>query len=240
MGAMPIQQALQTDWVVYSLILSCFFISGFWFVGSTVQKYGVGVATLMQKMSIILSVMFMMLIWGESTHYIKILGIILALLSILLYNHQSLRNRTTKNTGIIFPLMAWVISGIIEIFLFLAQESNTIQGAFSSFTTMIFAGAGAIGFLVVLANKGLGRFLNVNNILAGVILGVPNFFSIYFLMRVLNIGWEGSVVFPINNIGVLIISSIGAMLVFDERIGPLRWLGLALAVCSIVLLTTFT
>ena len=68
MGAMPVAETFETQWIWYSLTLSFFFISGFWFVGNTVQQYGIGLATLMQKMSLIISVLYMMIVFGESHH----------------------------------------------------------------------------------------------------------------------------------------------------------------------------
>ena len=239
MGAMPVIETFGTPWIPYALALSLLFIAGFWFVGTTVQKFGIGLATLMQKMSLIISVTFMLLIFGESLHPVKILGIALAILSILLYNHNALRSRGKRNVLFLLPLMTWLISGVIEILLFLGQAEGKVGEEYASFVTMIFLGAGVAGLLVHLPNSGPEKLIRKRNILAGIALGIPNFFSMYFLVWVLNLGWEGSIVFPINNIGVLLFSSLVAMLAFSENIGFVRWIGLFIAAASIALLTTF-
>jgi multidrug transporter EmrE-like cation transporter len=240
MSALPISQTIDKEWFLYSSVLSIFFISGFWFVGSTVHKYGIGVATLMQKMSLILTVSVVMIMYSESTHFLKIIGLTLAILSIVIYNRNSLSLSSMKESIWVFPMMAWLTSGIIEIFLFLAQRKNTIQGDDASFVSMIFLGAGSLGLMGVLFTNNWRPLINTKNILAGVLLGVPNFFSMYFLVKLIDIGWEGSIVFPINNIGILVLSSIGALWLFREQHDKYKWIGLILAILSITLLALFT
>ena len=240
MGAIPITETLDKAWLPYSLTLSFFFISGFWFVASTVQRFGIGMATLMQKMSLVLSVLYTMIFFGESKHPLKLTGLITAISSIALYNHTAFRSRSISSDLAWLPLLTWLTSGIIEILLFLAQTTGKINGQDSSFVSMIFFGAGILGLLFYLLKNGFGNLTKAHNLVAGVVLGVPNFFSMYFLVKLLNVGWEGSIVFPINNIGILLLSSIGALIVFNEEMGKLRWLALLLAVLSIGLLTAFT
>ena len=73
--------------------------------------------------------------------------------------------------------------------------------------------------------------------IAGISLGVPNFFSIYLLLLALQQGWGGSVVFPVNNVGVLVMAAIFGIVLFKERLIPIRIWGFALAVLAIVLIT---
>lgn len=240
MGAIPISETLDKPWLPYSLTLSFFFISGFWFVANTVQRFGIGMATLMQKMSLVLSVLYTMVFFGESKHPLKMTGLFTAISSIILYNHTAFKTRSNSTKLAWLPLLTWLTSGVIEILLFLAQSTGKINGQDSSFVSMIFFGAGVLGLLFYLIRNGLGDLAKGHNLIAGLVLGVPNFFSMYFLVKLLNIGWEGSIVFPINNIGILLLSSIGALIVFNEEMGRLRWLALLLAVMSIALLTAFT
>lgn len=238
MGALSPVEAIKTSWIPYSFTLSIFFISGFYFVGMTVQKFGIGLATLMQKMSLVISVAYMMVIFGESVTTLKMIGILLAIISILLYNNKALAKDHKSSELWLLPLLTWVISGIIEVLLFLGQHTGNVGDDQSSFVTMIFFGAFVIGITSHLIKNGFAGLEKRKNWTAGIVLGVPNFFSMYFLVKALNIGWEGSVVFPINNIGVLILSSIVALLVFQEKINTLRWIGLTMAVAAIVLLTS--
>ena len=63
-----------------------------------------------------------------------------------------------------------------------------------------------------------------------------NFGSIYFLLAMLGVGWERSVVFPINNVAVILFSVFVALLFFKEKLSKLNWFGIILAIAAIVLI----
>jgi drug/metabolite transporter (DMT)-like permease len=225
------------SWFYYSMGLGVLFIAGFNFVGLTVQEYGVAMATLMQKMSIVLSVSFALIYFGESLGGLKVLGLVLALLSIVLYNTQSAKN-LERQVGLVFliPILTWVISGLIEIGLLFTQKSGLIQGQDASFVSHIFLFAGCLGFLWMLFSGKIHLLRDKQSLLGGIYLGVPNFFSMYFLVLLLDSEWDGSVILPINNIGILVLSSVSALLIFRETNSKLQWLGILLAVIAILTL----
>ena len=78
--------------------------------------------------------------------------------------------------------------------------------------------------------------LSRKTLLAGIGLGIPNLFSIYLLVLVLSQGIDGSVVFPINNVGILAGSAILGVILFKEKLGITQLSGLALATASILLI----
>ena len=232
----PIQH-LEATWFTYSLGLGVLFIVGFNFVGLTVQEYGVAMATLMQKMSIVLSVAFAIIYFGEALGVLKITGLLLALVSIVLYNTQSSKG-IEGHSGMVFliPIMTWVISGLIEIGLLFTQKTGLIQGQDASFVSHIFLFAGILGLLWMIISRKFHLLRDKQSWLGGIFLGVPNFFSMYFLVLLLDSDWDGSVILPINNIGILVLSSVSALLIFKETNSKLQWLGILLAVIAILTL----
>ena len=69
------------------------------------------------------------------------------------------------------------------------------------------------------------------------ILGAVNFLSIYAIVKVLESGWmEKTEVFPINNVGIVLLSAAFSFVLFKERFSPRNLLGLALGVLAIALL----
>jgi drug/metabolite transporter (DMT)-like permease len=78
----------------------------------------------------------------------------------------------------------------------------------------------------------------MNNIIAGIVLGVPNYFSIYFVLDSLE-KLGGIIVFPILNIGVVLLSSILSYLFYKEYLSKLNWIGIGLACISILLILVF-
>ena len=52
---------------------------------------------------------------------------------------------------------------------------------------------------------------------------------------VLSNGMDGSVVFPINNVGILLATAVLGLLFFDEKFNNQKLLGFAMALASIIM-----
>ena len=98
--------------------------------------------------------------------------------------------------------------------------------------------AGSLGLLFFLFRvaKGKSKF-EKKSIIAGITLGIPNFASIYYLMKTLGDGWEGSVVFPVINVGIIIFAAMGAIVFFKEKLSMYNWIGVFLAIISIIIIS---
>jgi multidrug transporter EmrE-like cation transporter len=76
------------------------------------------------------------------------------------------------------------------------------------------------------------------DIIAGFALGIPNFFSIWLLLKVLANGMEASVVFPIINVGILVTTAILGLILFGEKFKFQKTIGFLMAVAAIILIAT--
>ena len=79
--------------------------------------------------------------------------------------------------------------------------------------------------------------IKLRNIIAGVSLGIPNVMSIVFFLKCLNYYPESTFVFPINNVGIVAASAILASLLFKERLSKTNWIGIGIAITSILLIS---
>ena len=80
--------------------------------------------------------------------------------------------------------------------------------------------------------------IQLKNIMAGISLGIPNYLSIYFVLEALD-QLGGIIVFPVLNIGVVLLSSILSFMIYKEYLSKLNWSGIALACISIILILVF-
>lgn len=244
-GDFPIKQGFtELDWFPYAAGLSFVFITGFTTIGYTFQKFGITITTIMSKMSMLISVIFAIIVYNESLNFLKVIGILIAVAAIILTNlpHQESTFKKKKIHKIfwLFPTLVLLFQAIIEIVLQYVELNILATGTSGdpAFVSTIFLGAGSIGAIVAMMGFISGRLqFSWRNIAGGVILGIPNYFSIYFLMKALGAGWEGSVVFPVNNVAIIALSAIiGGFLVFKEKYSALNILGIGLSMISILLI----
>ncbi|MBK8886256.1 MAG: EamA family transporter [Saprospiraceae bacterium] len=127
---------------------------------------------------------------------------------------------------------------MIDASLYLIEKKNLAQNGDIGFVASLFLFAGINGLLILTIQLFSGKTkLAWKNIIGGIALGIPNFFSIYLLVLALQQGWGGSIVFPVNNVGILVVAAIFGLVFFKEKLTPYKLAGFALAILSIVLIT---
>ncbi len=244
LGRFPVTRAdFSQPWMPYALGLGFVFITGFNGAALTVRYFSVTISQIMQKMSILLTVPFAILMYQESAGWGKILGFMAALACIILVNLPAKTSDPTlapRKSGkwLWIPAITWILSGIIEMVFVFVQHENYIIPGDRPFICTVFGAAGILGMTVAVAGWSTGRLQFAwRHVVGGIVLGIPNYGSILFLLLALGSGLEGSLVFPLINVGVILTTTIGAVWLFQERLSQVNWIGVGLAIISIVLIS---
>ncbi len=247
LGRFPIAaEGLSAPWLPFAVFLGFVFIGGFNSAALTVQYFGVTISQVMQKMSILITVPFAILVYHESSGISKIIGICVALLAIVLVNWPSQAPSNgqvdaTKRSNyfmILLPLITWLLSGVIEVVLLHVQDRRMIDPQSPAFITTVFGVAALLGLGISAEGWRTHRMQFAwRNVLGGIILGIPNYGSMLFMIMALGSGLEGSFVFPAMNVSIILLTTIGAVALFHEKLGRLNWLGIIFALVAIALIS---
>jgi len=224
-------------WFPGTLVLGALFIIVFNLAALTTQRSGLSVVSVATKMSVAIPVFFGIILYNESTGLMKITGILLALVAVYLSSIKSTEGIRIKKKNLIFPLLVFIGSGIIDTMIKYLEVTYVAVNEVALFSTTIFAIAGIVGSIILLAQAVMGKLrIKGKNLLGGVLLGFPNYFSIYFLVLALRTeGFESSTVFTINNVAIVLFSTLLGIVLFKERLIPKNWIGIILAIISILL-----
>jgi len=232
---------IERPWAIWAVILAILFITGFNVMALSFQKSGVALTAIIQKMSLILPVAFAIALYGEPLTILKGGGIIIALLAVLLVNKPSSADApkvSLLDPIILLPLLTFVMSGIIEIILFYVEVEGLVAEEGIIFTSTCFGLAGLFGAVYSIV-RSIRRKVwpQVKDVVAGMVLGLPNFFSIYLLVLLLSQGWQGSVLFPINSVSILIATSIVGFILYKEKADKYKLVGIVLGALAISLIS---
>ena len=196
----------------------------------TAQRNGLSVASVATKMSMIIPIVFGIIVFKESMGIQKISGILLAFVAVYLTSSKNTDGEKIKNT-LILPVIVFLGSGIIDTSINYFAPDNNIP----LFSAIIFGSAFIIGFLFVIFKN---EQYNIKAIPLGIILGAINYASVYFLLKALRIdSLESSDIFTLNNVAIVALSSLVGLLIFKEQISKRNWIGISLAIISIILVT---
>ncbi len=225
-------------WFPFALGLGALFITVFNLMAITTQKSGLSVISVATKMSVVIPIIFGLLYYKESLGVLKFFGIILALAAVYLASIKTKEGLTIKASNFIFPILVFLGSGIIDTALKYLEGEYVSKNDTPIFSATIFASAASLGILLLVFHAVQGKFqFQFKNVLGGIALGIPNYFSVYFLVQALRSGiFESSGIFTVNNVAIVMVSTFVGILLFKEKLLPKNWVGIGLAVLGILLI----
>jgi drug/metabolite transporter (DMT)-like permease len=191
-------------------------------------------------MSLVIPSAFAIALYGESLPLLKILGMIAAIVAIILVNLPKKKSSDEIKVSIdilMLPIITFLLSGVIEIILFYTEASGKLKGDDIQFTATSFGLAGLMGLIYSLKDMViLRKWISLKDVIGGVALGLPNYLTIYLLVFLLAKGWDGSVLFPLNNIGILICTTLVGVFIFREQLDNKKIAGLLIGGVAILLI----
>ncbi|MEZ7946007.1 MAG: EamA family transporter [Flavobacteriaceae bacterium] len=236
-NSVSFQEIPSQPWFIGAFLLGIMFILVFNVMAQTSQKNGLSVASVSSKMSVVIAIIFGVWYYEESLGFVKLFGILLALIAVYLTSVKEKKETTEKQVSLLFPILLFIGSGAIDTSLKFVETTFVQQGGVPLFSATIFGCAFILGMTILLYQivKGTFRF-EFKNILGGILLGVPNYFSIVYLLKALSTdGMESSTAFTLNNVGIVILSTLFGLFIFKEKLIWKNWLGIVIAIVSILL-----
>lgn len=236
---------IKNDWLPFSIIIGILFIMMFVVIAKSSQVVGIAITTISNKMSVIIPIVVSIMIDPKDllTNY-KATGIILAILAVFLSVYRK-RKIEFDPRNIYLPIILFLGMGLVDSFVKYAQQYYVADDVLPVFTVILFAMAAIAGIVTKLLRRtSFKELIQPNTIMWGIALGISNYGSLYFLIKALNYkdvlgdSLDGSIVFGINNLGIIALSVIIGLIVFKEKFLKINWVGIFLSLIAIYILST--
>jgi len=229
----------EAAWLPWALFMGLLFISIFNIMALTAQRNGLSVAAVAGKMSLVIPVTIGFVAYNETAGWIKILGICIALLAVYFTTTRNygLVSKPFEIKNLLFPGILFLGSGVIDSILKHIEINFMKPELEATISATIFCAALLAGLTILVRNYFTqGTRFEFKSILAGMVLGIPNYFSIIFIFKALAANDEASFVYPVNHVGTILLSTMLGLLLFKERLQVRNWIGILLAVGAISLI----
>ncbi|MCS6820821.1 MAG: hypothetical protein NZ551_03030 [Microscillaceae bacterium] len=236
-------QLFTISWNKYAFLLGLSFVGTFYLVALTAKNVSVTLATIASKASMVIPVVVNL--WVLQTtqklfDFWNYCGVVLALVSVLLSSIKSedQQNKKMSQTTFLLPLLVFFLNGLCDTGTNVLNYYFVKQGQEALFSILTFGSAGIGGLAMLIYSIMFQKqYFEAKSLWAGIALGVPNFFSFYFLLKALTaFNNDGALVFPIFNICIILLSALLAVVIFRENLSKLNYLGIFLSVLAIFLL----
>ncbi len=256
---LPAGQSFTIDfgqtWTWLALGLGVGFILTFLLSGASTQRMGITATSLANNLSLVIPVCFSLFVFGTNGRPFNVLnyaGIALAVVAVGLSAYkekkepaEAIPGEAAKKThrlgsAALLPLAVFLCYGATNTMInfmnlrYIPTTDKTLQVTL----TMVLGAIGA-GLLMLAVRLVQGKETFQPKSLAGAVtLGIPNFLSFYTLLLALSaFGGNGAFVYPLYNIGVILVAAILAALFFRERLSTANKIGLVVAIVAIGLIS---
>jgi drug/metabolite transporter (DMT)-like permease len=232
---------LEQDWLFHAIILGLLFVSLFYLISVTTVVFGVSVASVANKMSIVIPVTLAVYLYHESLSNVQIIGIVLAMVAVVMvsYKKSDQSVKITTSWHFLLPLILFLGCGSIDALISYLQKTFTgpqMSNEFILSSAFMFAAiGGTLSFSTMLLLKKMTW--HTKSIITGLFLGVPNFFSMFLVMKSLDSQvLNASTFFPVNNMSIVVLGTLISIVAFKEKLSKLNAFGIILSVLAIVLI----
>lgn len=231
---------LHAPWFLFAFCLGLLFIVVFMATSRVAQSISVITSMITSKMSLVIPLSYAVLFLGEEMTLLKLTAIIMAMAGVVLTVMRPKTEEKGNNSIAAIALIALVFigSGMVDT-SFKYIETNFYNIVPPQYVMLVcYASAGIFGlFYFFISSFKMKPKVAGRSIIAGVILGVLNYFSFIFVLDALHTpSLPSTVVFPLINVGVLLLSTFSAMVLFKERLRTINYIGVIISILSILVL----
>lgn len=234
-GDYRLLELFDKPWLYLGIIEGVLFITVFVFFAYSSQKAGVGITAVASKMSVIIPVIFGIMLYGDSAKFLKIAGILTALLAFYLSLNKN--GKFVKDSSIILlPVLLFLGNGSVDTILKITEHFYLTddKGFFLSsiFLTALVIGSCITLYMVIFKNEKI----QLKNIAGGFVLGSVNYLTTYFTLLALDY-MESSVYYPLYNSGIVALTAFLGIVLFHEKYTPKNWIGIVLTIIAIIMIS---
>ena len=221
-------------------------MSGFIVMALSTRHCGVALTTVAARASLIVPVILSWIILaGPAPQWIPVTLVIAALIIIAFGKRtEKATGKTTEWKAYMLFFFVFLFYGIADFSLKYVQntvslhcgDDNTlVSRQLTALTGTIFLMAALLSLLVVLFRpKSQKSPFSWRSAAAGALLGLANLACTTCILRSLTI-LPAATFFPLYNIGIVILGTLAGILLFKEKIRPVQYFGLLLAIVAIIL-----
>mgnify|MGYP003430422439 CR=1 FL=1 len=223
--------------VILGIITGAFFLGGFLFLKYNMKYNGIVLSSTFMKLGVLIPTIMAIVVFGEVPSVLQIVGIAIAIVAIIIINFEKephgsnsigeSKNGNKKILLLVLLLLGGLGDSMSNIFEKLGPDSGK-----DGFLLLTFFTAFVITIAIVILGK---KKLCKADILFGLLVGVPNYFSARFLLASLG-SLEAVIVYPTYSVGTMVVVTIVGVIAFREKISKQKGLALGLIAVAIALL----
>ncbi len=208
----------------------------FVFLGLSVRNAGLARTDIAQRLSLFISLSAAYFLFNEHFDRYKEVGVVFGFAAIIFTMYRK-SDRVSSKKSWLYLLLVFLGFGIVDVLFKMVSQNTVVPYTTSLFIIYCIAFVLSSLYLAYLVISKKTK-LQLVNFFCGCILGIFNFGNILFYLNAhREMSENPSTVFAAMNMGVIIAGSLIGIFVFREKLSKWNYIGLTLALVSIILIT---
>lgn len=212
-----------------SVVNGILYLAGFVLLQHNIRVNGVVLSATFLKLGLLVSMVVSVVFFGERPEVIQWLGFALAVAAIVLMNFRPGEGKAGNGLLLLVLLLAGgggdAMSKVFEELGNPSLSDHFLLGTF--FAAFVICAA------MILAGKA-GK-PEKWEVIFGLVVGIPNFFSAKFLLGALN-DIAAVIVYPVYSVTTILTVTLAGVVLFREKLEKRRWMALGIILLALVLL----
>ena len=205
------------------------YLAGLLLMQYNTKHNGVVLASTFMKLGVLIPTLMAVVLFREIPKVTQVVGFILAIFAIVMIHFE--KNALKEGNKKIWLLVLLLCGGITDSLANIFEQFGN-PTAKDVYLFMIFFTAGVLALFFVLKNR---KGLSKKDLIFGILLGVPNYFSSRFLLHALG-SMKAVLVYPTFSVGTLVVITLVGIFGFKEKIDRKKIAALGMIVLALALL----
>lgn len=220
--------------LILGVISGILFLASFVLMQQNIKVNGVVSTAVFMKLGVVVSILIAMIGFREMPKILQGIGIIIAIAAIVIFNYE--KNFMQQAKSVVWLVLLLVISGVTDSTINIYDKIGNAALSDMFFVVLFF-----VAFLCSIAfffyrrakypNEKMGKW----DIIFGIIIGIPNYYSSRFLLKSLA-SIPSVIAYPVYSVGTLFLICLAGVLLFRERLSKQKWISLGMVLIAIALM----
>lgn len=216
------------------LLSGALYLINFVLLQTSMRHNGIVLSSMFMKLGVLVPTLMAILVFRERPKFLQMAGIILAVIAIILVNLEKESAQGSMASGAskkIWLLILLLVSGFTDSMANIYDKAGTaaLEEHYLFYTFLA-----ALVFAIVMAVRG-GKKVCLWDVLFGILIGIPNYFSARFLLLALG-SVPAVIAYPVYSVATIVVISVVSVVAFREKIGRRKMVAIGLVLVALGML----
>ena len=215
--------------LVLGVISGVLYLVSFIFLKYNMQHNGIVLSSTFMKLGVLIPTVMVVVVFHEMPKWTQVLGIAISVFAIIMvhFEKEALQESNKK----IWLLLLLVLSGFTDSMANIYEQAGKAEGK-DGYLLITFFVAFLLAAMLAFREK---NKMTRKDLVFGMLIGIPNYFSARFLLLALG-SVDAVLVYPMYSVATIIVITLAGVFAFREQISKKKAIALGMIVVAVCLL----